>query len=345
MADQEVVIIGEDGTEHVFPAGFDPKKAAGIVRNAPLMAANAKPLQETTDPIAAAGASLRDTAGRTGMAIFGSVKDAATGAYDALKSRANGDIVMPGQTPSDKSYGDQLRETGHNVVEGVKNLSTPEGGGHAIGTLMLALAAGRVPDAVSGTRTGMYRAGQGMQTAADAIKRETAGHGYHPTARTARLGLDVAGKGLEALGKRPIPPVGELPLAEGMADPNWRTATTQAPEGFTPAAEPMAGGNPNWRSATTETPEGAPSVAEPMPGGNPNWQSATLEKPRMRAQDGGLVPAGPPQIEHAGRAFNPTQFGDASTGDLISALQSPSQAIRQAAIAELRKRGMTRGME
>lgn len=31
MADQEVVIVGKDGTEHVFPPGFDPKKAAAIV--------------------------------------------------------------------------------------------------------------------------------------------------------------------------------------------------------------------------------------------------------------------------------------------------------------------------
>lgn len=30
----EVVIVGEDGTEHVFPEGFDPKKAAAIVRGA-----------------------------------------------------------------------------------------------------------------------------------------------------------------------------------------------------------------------------------------------------------------------------------------------------------------------
>lgn len=29
--DQEVVIVGKDGKEHVFPQGFDPKKAAGIV--------------------------------------------------------------------------------------------------------------------------------------------------------------------------------------------------------------------------------------------------------------------------------------------------------------------------
>lgn len=28
----DVIIIGDDGTEHVFPAGFDPKKAAAIVR-------------------------------------------------------------------------------------------------------------------------------------------------------------------------------------------------------------------------------------------------------------------------------------------------------------------------
>lgn len=28
----EVVIVGADGTEHVFPSGFDPKKAAAIVR-------------------------------------------------------------------------------------------------------------------------------------------------------------------------------------------------------------------------------------------------------------------------------------------------------------------------
>ena len=30
--DDEVIILGEDGTEHVFPAGFDPKRAAEIVR-------------------------------------------------------------------------------------------------------------------------------------------------------------------------------------------------------------------------------------------------------------------------------------------------------------------------
>lgn len=44
MAD-EVVIIGADGQEHVFPPGFDPKRAAAIVRekSAPVPQAAAKP--------------------------------------------------------------------------------------------------------------------------------------------------------------------------------------------------------------------------------------------------------------------------------------------------------------
>lgn len=32
MADQEVIIVDDAGTEHIFPPGFDPKRAAGIVR-------------------------------------------------------------------------------------------------------------------------------------------------------------------------------------------------------------------------------------------------------------------------------------------------------------------------
>lgn len=35
MPDPKVVILGEDGTRHVFPAGFDPARAAAIVRGQP----------------------------------------------------------------------------------------------------------------------------------------------------------------------------------------------------------------------------------------------------------------------------------------------------------------------
>lgn len=45
----EVVIIGADGQEHVFPAGFDPKRAASIVRGgATPPAQRAAPAQPTT---------------------------------------------------------------------------------------------------------------------------------------------------------------------------------------------------------------------------------------------------------------------------------------------------------
>lgn len=43
----EVIIVADDGTEHVFPAGFDPKKAAGIVRG------GASPKKATPPPASA----------------------------------------------------------------------------------------------------------------------------------------------------------------------------------------------------------------------------------------------------------------------------------------------------
>lgn len=45
MADGEVVIVGKDGVEHVFPPGFDPVKASVIVKTAALKTANDTPLQ------------------------------------------------------------------------------------------------------------------------------------------------------------------------------------------------------------------------------------------------------------------------------------------------------------
>src|SRR6266571_2841498 len=49
----EVVIVGDDGTEHVFPPGFDPKKAAALVRG------------RTGAPIRSGPPSLRQRAGQT----------------------------------------------------------------------------------------------------------------------------------------------------------------------------------------------------------------------------------------------------------------------------------------
>lgn len=55
--DQEVVIVGPDGTEHVFPAGFDPRRAAAIVRNNGSSALPSKPVsaEDFTDPAPSSG--------------------------------------------------------------------------------------------------------------------------------------------------------------------------------------------------------------------------------------------------------------------------------------------------
>ncbi len=59
---QEVVIVGADGTEHVFPAGFDPKKAAAIVsKAAPAPATPASAPAEPSSPLARAGSAFLET--------------------------------------------------------------------------------------------------------------------------------------------------------------------------------------------------------------------------------------------------------------------------------------------
>lgn len=61
----EIVIVGDDGTEHVFPAGFDPKKAAAIVRGAP---AAAGPTGVSAEKVAGAAPVL---GGMIGSAVGG----------------------------------------------------------------------------------------------------------------------------------------------------------------------------------------------------------------------------------------------------------------------------------
>lgn len=67
--DQEVVIVGKDGKEHVFPAGFDPKRAASIVKQR--TAAPREPgLATIGDHVAAKDQTLGDrVGGMTGTAV------------------------------------------------------------------------------------------------------------------------------------------------------------------------------------------------------------------------------------------------------------------------------------
>lgn len=74
MAQGEVVIIGADGQEHVFPAGFDPKRAASIVQQ---QAAPAQPGKPAIHPLAQtvsnAGDALIDVAKGAGAGFMSTV--------------------------------------------------------------------------------------------------------------------------------------------------------------------------------------------------------------------------------------------------------------------------------
>ncbi len=62
----EVVIVGDDGTEHVFPPGFDPKRAAGIVR------------VQSAHPVSGTGGAVLSAIGSGLPAAANAVEDFAT---------------------------------------------------------------------------------------------------------------------------------------------------------------------------------------------------------------------------------------------------------------------------
>lgn len=81
MSDQEVVIVGKDGKEHVFPAGFDPKRAAGIV------AQSTKPKEPREPGLATIGEHM--AAKTTGEKIGGMTGTAVDLSIGALKGVGN----------------------------------------------------------------------------------------------------------------------------------------------------------------------------------------------------------------------------------------------------------------
>lgn len=98
--DPEVVIIGDDGTEHVFPAGFDPQKAAAIVRGgAPAGSGSQTPVT----PMVAAGlgaatkltpaivSGVNNVAGPAAKLVSAKGMTPAIAAFDAASSIARGD--------------------------------------------------------------------------------------------------------------------------------------------------------------------------------------------------------------------------------------------------------------
>jgi hypothetical protein len=81
---QEIVIVGDDGTEHVFPSGFDPARAAAIVRSR-----NVTPISADEPSTYAAGALKGAKEG-----IIGGAKGFAEGMLQSPASFAKGIVSM-----------------------------------------------------------------------------------------------------------------------------------------------------------------------------------------------------------------------------------------------------------
>jgi hypothetical protein len=107
--DDEVVIIGDDGTEHVFPAGFDPQRAAAIVRGDTTSMSVPKATAATGVAVGAAKlapaivSGLHKVAGVAGKAAGGQipglgVRAPAAMAATALGQALHGDLSGAGVT-------------------------------------------------------------------------------------------------------------------------------------------------------------------------------------------------------------------------------------------------------
>lgn len=175
MADQSFIIVDQDGTEHEFPAGMDPQKAAGIVRAG--LASAVKPIAADEPDTYEAG-----FARSVGDTMKGTIRGIGRGVaktfdprelWRAVKAK---DAADHGQAPApDGDYGvGKVKALG-------QSLTTPEGGGEMLGTLGAGVLAGRFgPASVKG--------------AAGAAGRMLTTAGEHPwVSRVAGAGSVAAG--------------------------------------------------------------------------------------------------------------------------------------------------------
>lgn len=146
----DVVIRDDSGTEHVFPTGFDPKRAAAIVRQRQAIT----PVSSDEPDTYAGGfaKSLADTAKRTGSGILEGLNP-----IEAAKG-----LVQTIAHPIDAATG-AFQTVAHPVTT-ARSLSDPETGGKAIGNLILGGVTGRVlphvPDAMVGGGKALEYAGE-----------------------------------------------------------------------------------------------------------------------------------------------------------------------------------------
>lgn len=115
MSDQqEVVIVDASGNEHVFPAGFNPKHAAAIVRNGGSAALPTKPVsaEDFAKPT-----SLLQTAKDVGI---GAVKGVGSTAANVVETMGNSGVI-PGVIPS--AFAKEFRNPAFDKAEQVTTAS------------------------------------------------------------------------------------------------------------------------------------------------------------------------------------------------------------------------------
>lgn len=118
--EQDIVIVGDDGTEHVFPSGFDPKRAAAIVRAG--STSLPKPAASTGWP-----AKIGDMLS-TGLDLgIGALRGVGSTAAHIGEAAVNAGLV-PGVTPS--AFAPQMRNP---IFQKTDTLATPVNTAQTVG--------------------------------------------------------------------------------------------------------------------------------------------------------------------------------------------------------------------
>lgn len=217
MPAPEVVILGKDGTEHVFPAGFDPKKAAEIVwRQEGGSLAKLAQLNDTINRIPSdLSAGIAKGAGRTAVGL-GSLMHRVPGvsnAVDALYALA-GQQVNSGQMMADPAaaragLGIEPSNATQRVgatAEQIAEFFIPGAMAEKTATAIAAKVAPRVPTALQA----VARFAPRMATEGAAASAVTAAQGGDPVTGAAAGAAGpvvgaVAGRTVKAIGNTARP--------------------------------------------------------------------------------------------------------------------------------------------
>lgn len=217
----EVVIVGKDGTEHVFPPGFDPKKAAAII------AGQALPPAVTPDPdgvvrkapTAARGTQLNVAGIGPSMSQSAPYVGAAIGAAEAGTPGATVGAGV-GQMLKDLQWDMPLSQRAENVAKSVLGAVGTEFGGQAVtkgfvntmrwagpkltsAARSLWLKAAKVPESVAGDTMAAKAAGSigipaGRQEIAETVLSQGKGTITADNLMSLRGSLDALDKELDA---------------------------------------------------------------------------------------------------------------------------------------------------